>query len=152
MGGDLRGAEELLTRAIDLDPRHAPAWHLRALARSDLGRFDEAFRDWDRALGLIDDAEMRISRARARFAWYHSIGSPTDRFSEFLRRMAEDVDRALELAPESPFVLENAGHHRLMEGRASEALQLWRKAIAIDPSCERRLKEPMAEAERRLKE
>ncbi len=48
VGGAMRSVES----AINLDPRYAPAWLLRARARAHAGRSREALADYHRALGL----------------------------------------------------------------------------------------------------
>lgn len=43
-------------RALSLDDRHQPAWLWRAMALTDLRRFDEALTSYDRALAIEPDA------------------------------------------------------------------------------------------------
>jgi tetratricopeptide (TPR) repeat protein len=53
--GDLRGAEELLLRALAIDPRNADAHARLGLAQAKQGRLDEARLSWARALALDPD-------------------------------------------------------------------------------------------------
>ncbi len=114
-----------------LEPTQRPSPHARAaeleafLAATSLGRrgrFAEAVR------GLEEVVQSNPRHAAA-----------LDYMAFFLMQMqrheeaAERLERALRLAPERPNTLYNLGVCRERAGRADEALQLYRRALALDP-------------------
>ncbi len=56
-------AVELLSRSITLEPEYSPAYVRRAMAYSDLGKFDAAFTDASKAIQLAPTAEHYAVRA-----------------------------------------------------------------------------------------
>jgi len=58
-------AAQLLSEALDADPRFAAAWAYRGLAHSELGQRDEAFDDLTRAILLDPKAEYYAYRGLA---------------------------------------------------------------------------------------
>ncbi len=84
---------------------------LRALAYSLKGLFDKALADYDKAIALNPDFAVALNN-RA-WAYYK------------LRRIpegADDIERALRLAPGSPFALDTRAHIRHAQGDATGAL------------------------------
>jgi tetratricopeptide (TPR) repeat protein len=64
--GDYRGAEEDLTKAIELQPEFAPAYVERGNAYYHKGQYDQAIADYTKALGINPTyAEVYNSRAVA---------------------------------------------------------------------------------------
>ncbi|MBU1013598.1 MAG: tetratricopeptide repeat protein [Bacteroidetes bacterium] len=83
---DISGAEMDYTTAINLLPYYAEFFHNRAIARSVLLRYDEAFQDYTKALKIDStDASIYFSRAKT----YMNI----DKYDEAIK----DCDRAISL-------------------------------------------------------
>jgi len=62
--GKYQEAIPYFTRAIEMDPAFAFAWHDRGVCLRELGRDDEALKDFDKALELLpNDEELLFSRA-----------------------------------------------------------------------------------------
>ncbi len=53
--GDLLGAEQDLTRAIDINPVYTEAFHYRGIVRSELGNYEDAISDLTAAIDLRPD-------------------------------------------------------------------------------------------------
>lgn len=57
---DLRGAEEDITKCIDLNPFITDAYELRGAARLNLGNYDQAIADYDEALKLLPENRLLL--------------------------------------------------------------------------------------------
>lgn len=57
---DLRGAEEDITKSIELNPFITDAYELRGAARLNLGKYDQAIADYDEALKLLPENRLLL--------------------------------------------------------------------------------------------
>lgn len=78
-------AEELLTKAIKLEPQYAEAYLRRGLARGQLRDFDGAFDDLSRAIRLKPTAEAYAFRGLVSLRGGNYLGA------------RKDLDRSLEI-------------------------------------------------------
>lgn len=115
-------AEEALTRVIQLDPSDAEAYHQRAVARVELGKYEEALADCQEALRCDpDDATPYSVRGTA------CIGLRQ------YERAIEDLSRFLEEKPDDPQAryLRGVAWSRL--GNPKKAIKDLSWAIVSDP-------------------
>ena len=130
---DFRRAIAALEKAVSLDPRMAPAWASLSQALVLFGdNFDvpedaeikrRAIEAAERAVALDPGlAEGHAARAVTRLDWQWSYPDAS-----------RDSERALALAPRSPFALLNHAYVTRSAGRFDESSAAARKAIEIDP-------------------
>ncbi len=116
-------AEQALGRAVALDPALAPARGNLGMARHGLGRLDEALADYRAAIAL--DAGYADAHANCALALW-TLGK------------AEEARAASERAASCPRIgaeaLKNLGQLAREMGDGDRALQLLRRAVAIDPA------------------
>jgi tetratricopeptide (TPR) repeat protein len=114
------GCTELLQRpGLDLQTR-AFAFAQRALALSLIGRYDNAIRDYDKALALLPDYAVALNnRAWAKF----KIGR--------IASAEPDVEKSLRLDGTSPHAHDTRAHVRQWQGRAKAALRDYRIAMQL---------------------
>lgn len=122
MSGEPGRAFGAATMALALTPEDADLLIDRAVALGNLGRYQEAVSDLDRALVIdADRAEALVFRAAA---WRH-----LDRAGPARR----DIDRALALAPDSAEALLERGILRQLAGDTDGARMDWERAIELAP-------------------
>jgi tetratricopeptide (TPR) repeat protein len=109
-------------RAIELDPRSSQAYAARALTHARINAAAEAEADVARALEL-DPRSALAYTVRA----YTAVQAGQ---TEVARR---ELDRAFKLAPENADVLWVKGMVEEVQGRATEAVQSYRNALAARP-------------------
>lgn len=119
---DRDGAEAEFRRAIELDPRYAPAHHWYAWFLSHLGRFDEAMTEIERALAL--EPLALITNANRGTVLYFSR-----RFDEAEGQLRSTLD----LDPN--FVVAHQWRGRTLEalGRHRDAVQAHQRALDLQP-------------------
>jgi tetratricopeptide (TPR) repeat protein len=147
----LAQAETDLTRALELDPRDAKTWTRRGFYyHYYLKRFDEALRDYTKAVELNPDAATYCNRGRV----LNLLGRPGDAESDLLKaleidskfwpawedlgllryrqgRLEEaerDLDRAIREGGQAPEVFRARGYFRASAGRWADAVADLRKA------------------------
>lgn len=130
--GDVERAETSYRQALELDPRLAAAWvGLAAVAMAGFydegrGSLAESLRAQRHALERALSLNPNLAEAHARMCsllW--SLGKP-----EAGRR---HMQRARELAPNSPLVLIFEAGYRIWTGDLEESVELSRRAIAVNP-------------------
>lgn len=153
-------AIEAYTKAIELQPDYAAAYNNRGSAYDELGKYDEAIRDYDRAIELQPDDPMAYNNRGSAYGElgkydeairdydraielrpddpkaYNNRGLTYAEMGEYEKALA-DLQHALELAPEHPAILHSLGFAYMKRGEAGDrerALELFHKAISIDPS------------------
>ncbi len=153
--GDVGGAIDDFTAAIDLDARHGPAWRWRGSVHLLIGKHREAIADLTKAIELDPgDAEARTLRGRAltgtdpaaaiadfsrAIAIAPDKGSAwRDRGAAFYRakdfaRAADDLRHASELSPEDPAVWRILGAVELDSGDTVGAIRDFTRAIELEP-------------------
>ena len=129
-----RRAVESFERAVELDPGYANAWALLGLSygvaadfadtpslRSEY--FGRAAAAVDKAIALAPDLAIgyRARAIRRNFMDWDWAGA------------AEDFEHALALDPNDPATLSNYAHVRFFAGEHAEAIDMLRRATAIDP-------------------
>lgn len=119
---DWPAADREFSRAVELDPRYAPAHHWRGWHLARMGRFDEAIASMERALEL--EPLSLIINANLGSAFYFAR-----RFDEAIRQL----ERTLELNPRFPVALQWLGRALDRAGRTAEALEAQRGAEALLP-------------------
>ncbi len=124
--------EELLARALDLDPENAAAWTVLARSRIDAASygwddvhegFTRAREALDRALAIepdLPEVQVILSRIRRLYEWDWEGAEAAAR-------------RALELAPGQAETLREVGALAQALGRLEEAEPLLRRAAEQDP-------------------
>jgi adenylate cyclase len=126
--GDLRRAEAIIrlcTRATEIDPRYARAWALLGLGHVLLryvrgGSADEGMAAAERALALDPNlAEAHSIKAR--------VFSEDGRFE----LASAEIDRALQLDPESYEVNRSAAYLRYRQRRLEDAVRFFEKAMTL---------------------
>jgi tetratricopeptide (TPR) repeat protein len=126
---DYERADELVSRALALDPNYARAHSLKGgILRDFQGRLDEANAEYERALSL--DPAMVI--AFVGLGWNYLYLGQFEKSLEYL-------DKAIRLSPHDPYVGrggwyngEAVGHFGLKQ--YDQTIQWARRAIATNPS------------------
>ena len=116
----IRGCTELLQRD-QLDPiTKSTALATRALGLSIVGRYNEAIRDYDKALSIIPNYPVALNnRAWALF----KLGR--------IDEAAPDVEKSLQLDPTSPHAYDTRAHVRHWQGQSRAALGDYKKAMQL---------------------
>jgi adenylate cyclase len=123
---DFERADELVSRALALDPNNADAHLGKSYALMYQGRLDQAIAEGERALAL-DPAAVDV---------YENMGYVYQRLGQ-LEKSLEFFDKALRLSPhDSALIFWYAGKARDYNGlaRYDQAIESARRAIAIDTS------------------
>jgi TolB-like protein/cytochrome c-type biogenesis protein CcmH/NrfG len=126
----LERADELVSRALALDPNYARAHSLKGGTLRFQGRLDESIAEYERALSL--DPAMVI--AFVGLGWdYLNLGQ--------FEKSLEYLDKAIRLSPHDPYLGgggwyngEAVGHFGLKQ--YDQTIELARRAIAISPSAD----------------
>lgn len=120
---DFAGAEEVLARAVQINPNYAEAHFVFGSALPSVGKLDEAIGEMRQAL-VLDPLSAHFSRWLGRFLVY-----------------ARDYDSAMrqcrktiEMAPEYFLSYLDMGTAHLALGRAEEALKWFRKGQSLKPA------------------
>ncbi|HZX25228.1 MAG TPA: winged helix-turn-helix domain-containing protein [Woeseiaceae bacterium] len=130
--GDVERAETSYRQALDIDPRLAAAWvGLAAVAMAGFydegrGSLAESLRTQRHALERALSLDPNLAEAHARMCsllW--SLGE--------LEAGRRHMQRARELAPNSPLVLVFEAGYRIWAGDFEESIELSRRAIAVNP-------------------
>jgi tetratricopeptide (TPR) repeat protein len=103
MGANNQGAVEAFTKAIELDPKNARAYGLRAIAYYEQGNYQQAIKDCDRAIALDPKKDFNFSGGLycCRGLAYEKLGN--------YRHAIKDYDRAIELNPKFALAYYNRG-------------------------------------------
>lgn len=124
--GRLEDAYTLVDGALQDIPDNGDLLYSRALLAAELGRLPEHERDIRQVIA------MEPENAHAYNALGYTLADQTSRFDEAL----ELISRALELAPEDPFILDSMGWVQFRLGRLREAEEYLRRALAIRSDAE----------------
>ncbi len=115
--GDVDGALDCFTKAVELDEEHEEAHYYLALALMDKKRHPEAESHFRRSIEL----KGNVSRAHADFAeLLHHMGKRDEAEAEYRR--------ALELDPANAIAIMNLGTLLRDSGRFTEATELYQRA------------------------
>jgi tetratricopeptide (TPR) repeat protein len=119
---DFTAAEELLTKAIELNPKVSHIFFARGVCRENLKRYKEAIEDYSRAIELKpSDAEFYKSRG---FLYYQQKN---------YRNAISDFDWALEIDPNSASTYFNRGLCFSFLKNYPKAISDFSKAIELKP-------------------
>lgn len=131
----------LYGEAVERHPDDDDLLYSRALVAEKVGRVDVLERD------LRDILKRKPDHAQALNALGYTLADRTDRHHEALGL----IDRALELSPNDPAVLDSAGWVRYRLGRLKEALEFLERAAGLvqDPEIAAHLGEVLWVMERR---
>ena len=123
---NLKRADELVSKALALDPNYAPAHLVKAFVLQSQFRLDEAIAEDRRAFDL--DPSLVD-------AYWH-MGFVMRRLGEFQTSL-EFIDKALRLSPRDPFraswYADKAGSHFALK-QYDQAIEWARRAIEISPN------------------
>ena len=81
------------SKALELNPNHAPAWGLRGAALMDLGKYEEAARCFDKVLEIRSDAEAWYNKGLC-FYYLETYKEAIECFNKTLET-CQDEDRQL---------------------------------------------------------
>jgi len=144
--GEFAAAEAEFTEAIKLGNPESLVF--RSRTRLEQNNLEGAKADLDDLLRGQDDASARVDRARLRYRLWSKAPSEAT-LPEMRKAMREDIEQALKLDPQHPYVLENAGHFYMIEEEYGKAVEVWRAAIMRDPGVRARVAALLAEAEKK---
>jgi tetratricopeptide (TPR) repeat protein len=114
------------TRVLQSEPNSALAYYNRGQAYVDKEDYDRAIADYTEAIGA-NPKDACIPCAYNGRAWSHfKLGKAQQGLS--------DVDKALELEPNNPSMLDTRGNILAALGRREEAIADFRKALAKKPN------------------
>lgn len=116
-----RAAQEL-RRAVEANPRHLDAHKHLAGAYLRLGRLAEAEKVAQQALQVREEPEIRVLLAAVRFK------------AGRLEEAEADLRQVLERDPGSAEAMRQMGLLRHRQGRADEAVEFYRRALAVAPA------------------
>ncbi len=118
-----RQAIKDLDRAIELNPKDARAYFIRADKYRELGDYRQAIQDLDRAIAL--DPKYALA--------YILRGLVFSMLRDY-RQAIKDYDRAIELDPKSETAYGMRGSVYGQKGQADRAIQDFNKAIELSPN------------------
>lgn len=155
-GKDYQKAVELLTRAIWLESRYAPAYNFRGLAQNRLGKADEALADYTQAIrhdprmhvaffnrGTIYEDKKLYAEAIQDFSraielhtkdrdYYNRRGNVHYTQRAYDKAIA-DYTAAMKIGTPSPTLLTNRGNTYTLAGQADLARADFDAALVLDP-------------------
>jgi tetratricopeptide (TPR) repeat protein len=116
----------LLNRCIELKPARVDCFCYRGLTHYQLGEYDQAIKDFTRAIELDPHHEMITDVHRNRAAAFYAAG-------RYLRAI-EEYDRAIDLDPQSSeaYLFRGQSYERLMHDHR-RAIMDYEKAVELDP-------------------
>jgi tetratricopeptide (TPR) repeat protein len=132
--GQLETALVELDAAVRLDPNAAIIYFNRGWVLSDLGRYDEALRDFQTGLRISPESEKTRSRISRTDAIGHLL------FGIALHRVGartaaiEEFRTAIHIQPDLLEAYNNLGMLYREEGNLDAAIQAYRSALAIRPA------------------
>lgn len=136
----LQRADDLLETSLQQDPNYAPAWELRAGLQNLLGEYtdtplpvDELDRrgiDYaDRALSLAPDSALALAVK----VNIHATAAQALRGRYDFAQGIADLERSLEMDPNSTDALNWLGMTLAIVGRLDEALEVFQRCVKVDP-------------------
>jgi Flp pilus assembly protein TadD len=117
--GNLRRSEELLEKAIELDPKHAPALNYLGYSLADRGR------DLPRAEALIRRA---LALDPENGAYLDSLGWAFYRLGRYAEAEAS-LRKAVSKQATNAVILDHLGDALKKRGSSREAVEYWKKAL-----------------------
>ena len=121
--GDFGQAIEVLNEAAHILPNDPAVYLERSNIYSDLGQYDLALRDVNKAISLVNNDPYRASS-------YNNRANIWKRIGDYDKSLA-DYGVAIRLAPKSPKYYANRGEARRLAGNLALALQDQNRAIEL---------------------
>ncbi|MBI4346353.1 MAG: protein kinase, partial [Elusimicrobia bacterium] len=121
---DARMAIAIATRALDLDPKNAAAYHVRAVAQSQTGRLEDSVRDASLSLALVTPKEG-FPALKTRAWAYNGLRKFDDALKDSLQ--------AKSIKPGDGFVLMTEARALGGLGRREEMVSRLKEAAAAEP-------------------
>jgi tetratricopeptide (TPR) repeat protein len=154
---DFDKATELLTEAIEANPKLAPAYVLRGLAHAAKERHDKAIEDFTKAYELVPDDERALLLRAATYQEKKDFDHAIQDFTGVLRKKPddgavyisrglcyaqkdeddkalEDFNQAVKLDPKNVQALQLRGSAFSQKGEKEKALTDFKEAISADPN------------------
>lgn len=128
--GNLSGAEESFSKAIELDPAMAEAYAGRAESRLFHASTEELMRDADRAVSLQPD-NARVYAARARVTLHRNCSK---QHQEGCAAAFADLNRAAQLDPKSPIYPILLGEMHAGLDQYDKAVAQYERAVTLVPA------------------
>nr|MCU0481633.1 tetratricopeptide repeat protein [Anaerolineae bacterium] len=111
-----------LTRLIEEYPDEGQAYHMRGLAYYEIGAYDEAMRDYDKAVELgLTQNDLYINRGNVFFD-----------LADYPQAI-ENYTQAITINPQDALPYNNRGNAYLVLGETEKALQDFNQSLALDP-------------------
>ncbi|RWQ46142.1 adenylate/guanylate cyclase domain-containing protein [Mesorhizobium sp.] len=124
--------QELLQRAIELDPKFAPAYAFLAFANMlDYG--NQWSLSWPTALAQAEGSAIRAVALDDGYPWAHWALGIVELFSRRHDVAIREAQRLIALAPNLAQGHENLGYALHYAGRSAEALGCFDRAMALNP-------------------
>ncbi|MET0067597.1 MAG: tetratricopeptide repeat protein [Candidatus Thiodiazotropha sp.] len=123
---DYTTAQEVYTRALEVDPENTELLYARGLNAADLRRVDLLEQDLRKILAT------QPKHADALNALGYTLADQTDRFDE----AKSYIEEALALKPDSPAVLDSMGWVEYRQGNLEAALEYLQRAAEVSPDAE----------------
>lgn len=138
---NIKSAESMLRQAVEIDPKHAPAWSALALAIYFQTSSTEEIANWhsySRSEGerqfrealehaLAADPLDGVANAYLGWEWFFDENSPAG---------VEFIEKALASEPNNVEVIRTSGAFARAIGNWDTAVALGQRAIDLDPSCQ----------------
>jgi tetratricopeptide (TPR) repeat protein len=120
---DIQTGSELALKALEIDPRSGMAWYVLAVARERAGDFTQSIKAYEAALALLPE-ESDVANDLGRLA-----------FRMGMKELAEALFRRyLAAHPTAWGTMSNLATAVKDQGRAAEAIEILKVAIAGDPT------------------
>ncbi len=151
-GGRLQEGIGVFNNILQRDPQHKAALIARSMAYADLGQYEEALADADKAVPIpiayrtrgwvymhlnrcdeaIADAKKLLSTESELANAYAILGGSYSRLKDF-ENAAANYKRVCELEPDNENALYNYGGMLVELGRYDEAITVFTRAITLKP-------------------
>ncbi len=121
--GHTQEAVKEYSKAIELDPSFASAYHNRGILYNNLGEYPKSLKDYSKAIELNP---TYVSAYYGRGNTYYDLREH--------QKALEDYNKAIELAPSFAYAYNGRGNVYSDLGEQQKALEDYNKAIELDPS------------------
>ncbi|MBI5202564.1 MAG: protein kinase [Elusimicrobia bacterium] len=122
---DPRAVVALAAKAVDLNPQNPAAYHVKAVAESQLGRLTETVRDSSLSLALVSNPRDALPALKTRAWAYNSLRKYDDALKDSLQ--------AKSIKPGDGFVLMSEARALGGLGRREEMVERLRQAAQLEP-------------------
>ena len=123
---DWRGADDTLSKALELQPADPDLLYERAMLAEKMSRLDQMEAGLRRVIAIKPDY----------YSAYNALGYSLADRNERLPEARELISKALSFAPDQPALIDSMGWLTFREGKHEEAVKLLRQAYAAFPDPE----------------